>query len=299
MILNEQALELAFKGFKSVYTDAYTNAPSHFDKVAQIVPSAARDETYGWLGQFPQLREWLGGDRVIKDLQAHSFSITNRKFESTVGIKREDFEDDRLGVFKPMFAEMGHLAKQHPDEMIFGLLKAGFTTACFDGQYFFDTDHPAVDADGTATTASNFTDGANPAWYLLDTSRAVRPLIWQEREKYDFQSLTRPTDDHVFMKDEFLYGVRARVNAGFGLWQLAYGSKQELSATTYAAARSEMMMFRGDTGRILGTKPTVMVVPPELEEQALYVLNAQLGSGGMSNPWANTAELIVTPYVAE
>lgn len=54
------------------------------------VPSSAREETYGWLGQFPQMREWLAGSRVLKDLQAHSFTITNRKFESTANIKRED-----------------------------------------------------------------------------------------------------------------------------------------------------------------------------------------------------------------
>ncbi len=87
MILNAENIELAFKGFKTRYNTAYLNAPAQYDKIAQIVPSAARDETYGWLGQFPQLREWTDGDRIVKDLTAHSFTITNRKFESTVGVK--------------------------------------------------------------------------------------------------------------------------------------------------------------------------------------------------------------------
>jgi len=47
------------------------------------VPSTGRDEIYGWLGQFPQLREWIG-QRHVHNLKAHSFTITNRKFESTV-----------------------------------------------------------------------------------------------------------------------------------------------------------------------------------------------------------------------
>ena len=298
MIINAQALDLAFRGFKTVYNDAASKALTHHDKVAMRVPSSARDETYGWLGQFPQLREWLDGDRVVKSLQAHGFTIENRKFESTVGVKREDFADDRLGVFKPMFAEMGHLSALHPEELIFGLLKTGFTEICFDGQYYFDIDHPAKDAAGADVTVSNLADGAEPAWYLLDTSRAVRPLVWQEREAYDFQQVTAPTDAQVFMTDQYLYGVRARVNAGFGLWQMAYASKVTLNAGNYAAARAAMQEMRGDSGRILGIKPTVMVVPPALEDAALHVLNTETDDGGGSNPWKGTAELIVTPFVS-
>ncbi len=78
-ITNEAGIELAFKGFKTIYTDACTAAPAHADKVAMTVSSGSRDETYGWLGQFPQLREWTDGDRIVKDLAAHSFTITNRK----------------------------------------------------------------------------------------------------------------------------------------------------------------------------------------------------------------------------
>ena len=53
MIINGQTLDLAFKGFKSIYTDAHLAAPSHADKIAMTVPSNSRDETYGWLGQRP------------------------------------------------------------------------------------------------------------------------------------------------------------------------------------------------------------------------------------------------------
>lgn len=298
MIVNSQALDFAFKGFKAVYTDAYTKTRTHHDKVAMTVVSSGRDETYGWLGQFPQLREWLTGDREVKDLAAHSFALANRKFESTIGVKREDIADDRLGVFKPMFAEMGHLAALHPEELIFGLLKSGFSELCFDGQNYFDADHPSKDAAGNPVTVSNMVDGVETPWYLLDTSRAVRPLVWQVRERYDFQQVTAPNDAQVFMTDQYLYGVRARVNAGYGLWQMAYASKEALTPETYAAARAAMQGFRGDSGRILGVRPTVMVVPPSLESAALHVLNTDTQDGGGSNPWKGTAELIVTPFVA-
>lgn len=269
------------------------------------VPSSARDESYGWLGQFPQLREWLDGERVVRQLKAHGFTIVNRKFESTVSVSRDDFSDDRLGVFKPMFAEMGHAAALHPDEIVFRLLAQGTSTQCFDGQYFFDTDHPMLDPNGTITgadgqkysTVSNFSTGTGPTWYLLDTSRAVRPIIWQEREKYEFQNVTRLDDERVFMTDNFMYGIRARVNAGFGLWQLAHASREALSPANYAAIRARMQTLAGDQGRPLGIRPNVLVVPPQLEEAAFHLLNTETQDGGGSNPWKGTAEILVTPYL--
>ena len=133
---------------------------------------------------------------------------------------------------------------------------------------------------------------------LRPATRAVRSIIWQEREKYEFQSVTRPDDERVFMTDTYLYGARARVNAGFALWQLAFGSKAPLTAANYAAARAGMAGIKGDKGRILGIRPTVLVVPPALEEAALKLLNTETNDGGGSNPWKGTAEVVVSPWLA-
>lgn len=192
---------------------------------------------------------------------------------------------------------MGMTAAQHRQEMIFQLLKSGFSTNAYDGQSFFDTDHP-LEIDGQVTTVANTDGGSGTAWFLLDTSKPVRPLIWQTRMDYELQALTEASDVHVFKNDEYLYGIRARVNAGFGLWQLAWGSKQTLNAANYAIARAAMMGMKADGGRLLGVTPTVMVVPPALESAARQILNSEFGTGGVTNEWKGTAELIVTPFVA-
>lgn len=298
MILNEQTLDLVFKGFKTVYDDSYSAAEAHAQKIVMEVPSVSREETYGWLGQMPALREWIG-PRHVKNLSAHGFTIRNKTFEATVAVKREDLQDDKLGVYKPFFAEMGQSAKRHPDEQIFALLKDGFNQPSYDGQNFFDTDHPVALDEATTVTVSNMQAGTDPAWFLLDTSRTVRPIIWQKREDYTFESLTEATDAHVFFNREYIYGVRARVNAGFGLWQLGFGSKAPLNEANYAAARAAMMDFRAEGGRLLGVRPKVLVVPPTLEAAALLLLNTETKDGGGSNPWKGTAELIVTPDVAD
>ncbi|OZA10152.1 MAG: hypothetical protein B7Y02_11255, partial [Rhodobacterales bacterium 17-64-5] len=188
-------------------------------------------------------------------------------------------------------------AKRHPEEIIFGLLKAGFATTAFDGQNFFDTVHPVLDANGNTTTVANTDGGSGTPWFLIDTTRAIRPIIWQTRMPYEFQAKTANYDDNVFLNDEYLYGVRARANAGFGLWQLAWGSKQTLNAANYAVARAAMAGFKADGGKILGVKPTLLVVPPALEQAARDLVMAPTAVAGATNTWYKSADLVVTPYL--
>lgn len=61
-------------------------------------------------------------------------------------------------------------------------------------------------------------------WHLLCTKRSLKPFIFQERKKAKFTALTKDTDENVFMRDEYLYGVDARNGVGYGFWQMAYGS---------------------------------------------------------------------------
>lgn len=58
-------------------------------------------------------------------------------------------------------------------------------------------------------------------WYLLNTSQAMKPLIFQWRKQPEFVALDNPRDQEAFMRRKFFYGVDERCAAGFGLWQLA------------------------------------------------------------------------------
>lgn len=298
MDITSRNFDLAFRGFQTLYNDGFEGADTHAMDVAMQVTSTGRDETYGWLGQMPQLREWIG-PRVVHKLSAHSFTIVNLDFESTVSVGRNDFMDDKLGLYRPMFSELGRLTAQHREELVFGLLKRGFTVDGYDGQPFFDTVHPLHTATEGTVFFSNLQVGTDTPWYLLDTSRMIRPIIWQERKPYDFVEMADPKDPNVFFNKEHVYGVDARVNAGFGLPQLAFASRAPLTAENYAAARAAMMSARNGDGRMLGIKPTTLIVPPTLEDAALHIVNTETKDGGGSNPWKGTAQLIVSPFVAD
>ncbi len=60
-------------------------------------------------------------------------------------------------------------------------------------------------------------------WYVLCTKRGVKPLIFQMDHPVEFQALEKESESG-FMRAQYLYGTYARYNAGYGLWQLAYGS---------------------------------------------------------------------------
>ncbi len=298
MLINGANIASLFQGFNASFNKGLQAAPSRYKDVAMVIPSATLETTYGWFGQFPRLREWLG-DRVIKNLESHSYAVKNKLFESSVSVKRTDVEDDQYGIYGPLMEEMGRASGDHPDELIFALLALGFSTLCYDGQNFFDTDHPVGGEEGV-TSVSNMQAGSGSQWFLLDTSRAIKPLLFQERIPYSFQSLTSETDENVFKRDEYLYGVRARANAGFGLWQLAFGSKATLDATNYTSARSAMMAIKSDEGRPMGIVPNKLVVGPSLEQAGRVLVNNELvASGGVavSNEWAGSIELVVVPWL--
>ncbi len=284
----DEMLMAMYINFKAIFNDVFKNTPVNYPKFAMEVPSTSRMNAYAWLSSFPKLREWLG-DRVVKHLESAGFTIENKKFEATIAVKREDLEDDQLGIYKPLVQELARAAKAHPDELVAALLEGGFSQACYDGKMFFDSHKvgkktytnkstaalsadayaaaraammgikneegrplgimpnllivpPALEGTGRQILQAKIIDGSdNPwqgtadllvlpyltsttAWYLLDTSRAIKPLIVQTRKKPQLVALDRENDENVFKRGEFLYGVDWRGNAGYGLWQLAYGS---------------------------------------------------------------------------
>lgn len=297
MKINPGNLQTLGRTFSSLYQQGLKMAPSQSAMVATTVPSSTGENEYGWLGKLPSMREWLG-DRVINAATASEYTVKNRDFEQTIGVDRNDIEDDNIGIYSPLFTEMGMSTMAHKEELVFGQLKAGFDRPCYDGQNFFDTDHVVLDAAGNETTVSNMQAGAGTPWYLIDDTRALKPIIWQERKAPMFVAKDSPTDDNVFMRKQFLYGVDSRCNVGYGFWQFAFGSKAALDADSYEAARAAMQGMKGDYGRPLGIRPTLLVVPPSLEGVALEILNAERNAAGATNVWRNTAKLEVVPWLA-
>jgi len=154
-LVTRDFLEATFTGFKSLFEKSFSVAEPLYPRLATVVDSSSDKESYNWLGNVPALREWTD-ERVPGALRTHEYEIPNRKYEATIEVDRETFEDDRLGQVKPRIEELALRAACHPDELVVGLLNGGFATECYDGAYFFDSTH----SEGDSGTQSNLLSAA-------------------------------------------------------------------------------------------------------------------------------------------
>ncbi len=293
MIVNQQALQGITTGFKTIFNKAFNETKTLWDKIATKVPSETGEESYKWLGKIPRMREWIG-DREIQNLTGSDYTIKNKDFELTIGVDRNDIEDDKIGVYNPVIQDIAQSTATFPDTLVFKLLLDGFTNKCYDRQPFFSDAHkigkktisnkstkvltttsyaearsammsikdengeslriipdtlvvpPALEDAGRKILMSDQIDGStniykdtakllvvpelagnDTAWYLLCTTKPLKPIIYQERKAPKFNALIDDKDENVFMRKQYLYGVEARANAGYGFWQMAFGSTGE------------------------------------------------------------------------
>ncbi|HUO23126.1 MAG TPA: Mu-like prophage major head subunit gpT family protein [Caulobacteraceae bacterium] len=302
MQINNANLRNLGISFNAAFQSALGQAPSQAAMVSTEVPSSTKEQDYGWIGKIPSVRKWAG-DRVVQNISNSGYTVKNEPWELTIGVDRDDIEDDNLGIYAPLFSEMGLSTAAHKDQLVFGLLAAGFVTACFDGQPYFSTAHPVLDVNGNLTTYANTDaeEGDGPAWFLMATQRFLKPIIFQNRRPWNFVSMDKPDDENVFMRKEFIYGSDSRSNVGYGFPQFCWGSKAPLTPDNYGAAREALMSLKGDYGRPLGIVPDTLVYAPTLDADALQILNAELvlqGGAAVSNVYKGTAKPVNCPWLA-
>lgn len=294
MIVNQGSLREIYSSFNTVFNKTYEETTVLYPKIAMEVPSEASDENYAWLGSMPSMREWVG-DRLIRNLTVHTYTIKNKLFEKTVAVSRNDIEDDKIGVYKPMVQDLAESARKLPDKLVFGLLPRAFEELGYDKVSFVSDAHPFLFSSKKGTQSNKGTEKLTPTsygaarsammslfddegeplyivpdllvvspqneaaarhivyaeeinnetniykgtaevlvapelmrypnmWFLLCTGKVIKPFIFQNRRKPALVAKDAANDDNVFLRNEYLYGVDTRCNAGFGLWQLAYGS---------------------------------------------------------------------------
>jgi phage major head subunit gpT-like protein len=95
------------------------------------VQSKSNQTRHAWLKQLPAMRKWVG-DRRVNNLSSQTLNIVNAKYENTVELTREEFEDDQYGLYIPLFGIMGRQAIATKDRMLSDAILAG-TSATWGG----------------------------------------------------------------------------------------------------------------------------------------------------------------------
>ncbi len=164
MDFTPQAIYDLQKGFSLLFEKGYMSedVPVLWEQKAERVDTPGIEiNVYGWLAEFPQFRKWIGS-RIAKRLAARNYQIKNEPYEFSYAIGRDDIKYDRYGIYNSHFVRSGVAARVIWDQILTIVQLAGKTTKCYDGQYFYDVDHPQNVDDPNSPVFANLFTGRSP-----------------------------------------------------------------------------------------------------------------------------------------
>lgn len=307
MIITKAALENLRTGFSTLFSNGLKAAEPKSAPLCTEVNSTTKVETYGFLADLPMFRKWLGEKR-IQSLKEKSYVLVNDDYEVSIGIHKNKIRDDTLGLYGPQIQGWGQSGGQLKDKLNFDALRFGHKRPCFDDQNFFDTEHPAMirdpayagpdpeDAPVIEGVVSNMSgNDAVAPWFLVDLSKPLKPILYQDRQKPTFAMVTDPEDSHVFKTGEYLLGSEARGAAGYTYWQLAHRCTGAPTPENYEAAVLAMSSLLDENGDPLEIQPTHVVYGASNKAAIKKLIAAQNKAGGESNTNWQDVELIQAP----
>lgn len=146
------AANRVFQEFNPTLMKEYEAAPRMWQSIAMQIPSSSRSTLFAWLANQANVREWVG-PRQHKGMSTRTWEVIARKFELSFEFSRDQIDDDLSGLVGQAIMAAGSQAQawiDHENQLIATVLEAGISSLCFDGQFFFDTDHP-IDLDGVTS----------------------------------------------------------------------------------------------------------------------------------------------------
>ena len=182
--------------------------------IAMYMTSDQASEEYNWLSMVPAMRKWEGG-RNAKGLTTNSWTVTNEDYESTMEFTLKELQRDKSGQVDVRIAEQAQRALTHWNTLVSDLLIAGESTACYDGQYFFDTDH----SEGSSGTQSNDISVDISALPASVHGSTTAPSV-EEMQQAVLQGITQITtfvDDQAEPKNEFAREFTVMVPASMAM----------------------------------------------------------------------------------
>lgn len=201
-------------GLKTEFMTGRSEYTAHIQPlITTTVKSTKASETYGWLGESGEMKEWIS-ERTPKALREHGFTIVNKDYEHTIEVDRNCIEDDQYGEVAIRVKNMGSVAERWKDKRLTAVIEAGTTELCYDGQYFFDTDH----SEGLSGSQSNAPAAAlayrvSTAAEAVTVLNAVTHIMAQFKDDAGLQVGRKPT--HVMCPTNIEYILREAFDPSF------------------------------------------------------------------------------------
>lgn len=144
-IILPATLDAAFQNFDTRFRRGMKGSAPWWQLLATLMTSDTEEEIHAWLQQIPGLAEWIG-ERNGSTVAASAYRLANKDFNRDVKVPRNKFLDDKLGLYAPIFEQLGAHAAKFADRQVARLMKRGHIdevgSRCWDGKPYYAPDHP-------------------------------------------------------------------------------------------------------------------------------------------------------------
>lgn len=261
---------LTERGIVGIFFDALEASlgESWAGQISIEINSDAEVMTHRWLGQAPQMREWVGGV-ILKAIRNRTLTITNKLYGGSTEVNVDDLRRDKTGTLRAKAADdLAGTAAEHWEEIITSDVIEGNPTG-YDGVAFFASTHPIEE---NAGTQSNLLTNADiGALNVADTTavtkaEAIQIIVGLVQTFYGLKTdRNRPANGRakqflamvpVAMYGAFSSAVTDALNPSGGTNELRNQPwKVTVEVNPYLTSSTVLYMWRVDA---TGSRPVIM-----------------------------------------
>lgn len=275
MPLSNQVPQHLVYGAEAGFLAALSTMPSQWQRIAQVYNLDAKSRDLVDLGAAPMPTEAQAGGTFQDYIEKH-LEVEEKSWEIVVGYSYNAESNDQTDALERKVRGAGANFQRHIDKSVFQALNTGDGTTwglCYDGQYFFDTDHADEGAKyataqanlGTSTldldafdtamvAAQDFLDDQGEYYGTIPNILLVPPAL----RRTGHQLVANPSD----------YGTVNRVDN-------TYVGQLDLMVSPYLDSTAWILL---DTSREI--KPVILVMREQPNLQAAW-FEPLAGDGGI------------------
>lgn len=155
MIISPQVTQDLQAQFQMDFAQAFGNGSvDRWQNRAYRANSTAYRTVHHWLAAQPEMRKWVGA-RVLNNLISRAFELKNEDWEYTFGVDVNDIFYDNLGAYEDRGRIAGDVASRWYEKIVTDAMVNGTTNLAWDGQTFYNANHPVNFDDAGAGVYSN------------------------------------------------------------------------------------------------------------------------------------------------
>ncbi len=193
-VVTSDVLLLTQAGIKTEFNAAYIakNEQADWRMIATELPTTLPIQNYAWLGRSAVMQKF--NDEVAQQsVREDTYQLKDILYKGDLVIDRRTLEDDQYGLLMVRARDLSSEPVRHWNQLAYQGLVNGFTSYCYDGQYFFNASHQEglsptqsnistaalsdASLEAAATTMMNYVDDKSIPLHIIPDTLVVGPTL--------------------------------------------------------------------------------------------------------------------------